>query len=117
MVCYRIIVEVLRQASKSCVVKRKFLQAKLLIGQAVCLAARLYNQDRHPYYSDALMDYAFYLLNYDSIQESVKAYEKALAIRKEIFEKNNIHVAVGHEDLAYALYVNEYSSGRFYSAR
>ncbi|KAF5293748.1 hypothetical protein FQA39_LY03233 [Lamprigera yunnana] len=113
----RIIIEVLRQASKSCVLKRRFLQAKLLIHQAVGLASQLYYIDDHPCYSDALMDYAFYLLNYDTIQESVKVYEKALLVRKEVFEKNNIHVAIGHEDLAYALYVNEYSSGRFYFAR
>ncbi|KAB0793914.1 hypothetical protein PPYR_13534 [Photinus pyralis] len=113
----RVIIEVLRQASKSCVVKRRFLQAKLLIHQAVGLASLLYYNDHHPCYSDTLMDYGFYLLNYDTIQESVKVYEKALGIRKDIFEKNNIHVAIGHEDLAYALYVNEYSSGRFYAAR
>lgn len=63
------------------------------------------------------MDLGFYLLNYDSIQGSVEAYIKALEIRKKIFEKHNIYVAVGFEDLAYASYVNEYSSGDFYFAR
>ncbi|KAJ8935250.1 hypothetical protein NQ314_012925 [Rhamnusium bicolor] len=89
----------------------------LLIRQAVNLSSNLYILDNHPHFSDTLLDYGFYLLNFDSIQESVKVYEKALNIRKEVFEKNNIHVALGHEDLAYALYVNEYSSGRFYNAR
>lgn len=73
--------------------------------------------DGHPHFSDTLIDYGFYLLNFDSIQESVKVYEKALSIRKEVFDKNNVHVALGHEDLSYALYVQEYSSGRFYNAR
>lgn len=41
----------------------------------------------------------------------------ALDIRKEIFGKTNLHVALAHEDLAYALYVYEYSSGRFVEAR
>ncbi|XP_074030648.1 protein interacting with APP tail-1 [Leptinotarsa decemlineata] len=113
----RIIIEVLRQASKSCVVKRKFNPAGLLIGQAVILASNLFEIDNHPHFSDTLLDYGFYLLHYDSIQESVKMYERALAIRKDMFQKNNIHIALGHEDLAYALYVNEYSSGRFYKAK
>lgn len=109
--------EVLRQTSKSCVVKRRFNQAGLLIRQAVSLASQLYEIDGHPQYSNTLMDYGFYLLNFDSVKESVKVYERALKIRKEIFEKNNILVAIGYEDLAYALYVNEYSSGSFYPAK
>ncbi|KAG5877040.1 hypothetical protein JTB14_006520 [Gonioctena quinquepunctata] len=113
----RIIIEVLRQASKSCVVKRKFHPAGLLIGQAVILASNLFEIDNHPHFSDTLLDYGFYLLHYDSIQDSVKMYERALAIRKDMFQKNNIYIALGHEDLAYALYVNEYSSGRFYKAQ
>lgn len=114
---FRVIVEVLRQTSKSCVVKRRFNQAGLLIRQAVSLASQLYEIDGHPQYSNTLMDYGCYLLNFDSVKESVKVYERALAIRKEVFEKNNILVAIAYEDLAYALYVNEYSSGSFYSAR
>lgn len=81
------------------------------------LASQAYVIDKHPRYSDTLMDYGFFLLNSDFIQESVKVYERALSIRKEVFEKYNILVAIGHEDLAYAQYVNEYSSGQFYSPR
>lgn len=40
-----------------------------------------------------------------------------MAIRWDVFEKNNINLALAHEDMAYALYVNEYSSGRFRNAR
>lgn len=109
--------EVLRQTSKSCVVKRRFNQAGLLIRQAVSLASQLYEMDGHPQYSNTLMDYGFYLLHFDSVKESVKVYEKALTIRKEVFEKHNILVAIAYEDFAYALYVNEYSSGNFYTAR
>lgn len=109
--------EVLRQTSKSCVVKRRFNQAGLLIRQAVSLAGQLYEIDGHPQYSNTLMDYGFYLLNFDSVKESVKVYERALSIRKETFDKHNILVAIGYEDLAYALYVNEYSSGSFYPAK
>jgi len=43
--------------------------------------------------------------------------QTALEIREAIFGKFNLHVAVAHEELAYALYVYEYSSGRFNKAR
>ncbi|CAH0563319.1 unnamed protein product [Brassicogethes aeneus] len=113
----RVIIEILRQTAKTCVVKRRFNLAGLLVRQAVNMAQELYKIDQHPRYSDTLIDYGFYLLNSDSIHESVKIYKKALDIRKEVFERNNIHVALAHEDMAYALYVHEYSSGRFTSAR
>lgn len=38
-------------------------------------------------------------------------------MRKEIFGDLNLQVAVANEDLAYALYVHEYSSGHFDEAR
>ncbi|XP_063990114.1 amyloid protein-binding protein 2 [Diachasmimorpha longicaudata] len=108
----RITIDVLRQAAKSCVVKREFQKAGLLIRQAVYLARDVFDID-HPKYSDVLIDYGFYLLNYDSIVNSVSVYKTALEIRKRIFGKMNLRVAIAHEDLAYALYVQDYSSGRF----
>ncbi|KAK7870966.1 hypothetical protein R5R35_012177 [Gryllus longicercus] len=112
----RLAVDVLRQAAKACVLKREFRRAGLLAKQAVCLTRDVYNTD-HPKYADALLDYGFYLLNFDCIRQSVALYEMALDIRKAMFGKVNLHVAVAHEDLAYALYVHEYSSGRFLKAR
>lgn len=114
---FRVIINVLRQGSKACVVKRKFTQAGILISQALTLADEEYAHSRNAQHADILMDKGFFLLNFDSIQESVQAYVMGLETHKSIFEKNNIHVAVGLEDLAYAHYVNEYSSGDFYSAR
>ncbi|XP_011305505.1 amyloid protein-binding protein 2 [Fopius arisanus] len=108
----RVTIDVLRQAAKSCVVKREFQKAGLLIRQAVYLAREVFDTD-HPKYSDVLIDYGFYLLNSDSIINSVSVYKTALEIRKTIFGKSNLHVAIAHEDLAYALYVQDYSSGRF----
>ncbi|KYN07725.1 PREDICTED: amyloid protein-binding protein 2 [Cyphomyrmex costatus] len=107
-----IIVDVLRQAAKSCVVKREFQKADLLIKEAVYLAKEIFDTD-HPKYSDVLIDYGFFLLNFDSISNSVTIYKTALDIRRTIFGRTNLHVALAHEDLAYALYVHEYSSGRF----
>ena len=70
----RIKIDVLRQAAKSCVVKREFQKAGLLIKQAVYLAREVFETD-HPIYSDVLIDYGFYLLNYDSINNSVQVYK------------------------------------------
>lgn len=98
-------------------IKRQFQKAGLLIRQAVCLANEFCTPDRHPCYADSLIDYGFYLLNFDSISLSVQIYHEALEYRKSIFGEDNIHTAVAHEDLAYALYVHEYSSGNFTKAR
>ncbi|CAH1403148.1 unnamed protein product [Nezara viridula] len=112
----KILIEALSQASKSCVVKREFAKAEALSTTAVYYAIELYG-DKHLKHADALLDYGFYLLNSDSMKDSVIVYEKALNLKEEIFGSLNLHVAVSHEELAYALYVHEYSSGRFYQAR
>lgn len=113
----RVIIDVLRQAAKSCIMKRQLPQANLLIRQAMSLADELYSVDQHPRYADTLIDYGFFLLNFDCVRESVKMYEKALNIRKKVFGKNNLLVAMVYEDLAYAQYVKEYNSGNFYQPR
>ncbi|XP_034174951.1 protein interacting with APP tail-1 isoform X1 [Osmia lignaria lignaria] len=108
----RVTINVLRQAAKSCVLKREFQKAGLLIREAVYLAKEVFGVN-HPVYSNVLIDYGYYWLNFDSIINSVTIYKEALDIRTEIFGKMNLHVALAHEDLAYALYVYEYRSGKF----
>lgn len=66
----RYTIDVLRQAAKSCVVKREFQKAGLLIRQAIYLAREVYDVN-HPKYGDVLIDYGFYLLNYDNVLNSV----------------------------------------------
>ncbi|XP_076243844.1 protein interacting with APP tail-1 [Calliopsis andreniformis] len=111
----RVTIDVLRQAAKACVLKREFHKAGLLIRQALYLAKEVYDMN-HPVYSNVLIDYGFYLTNFDSIINSVTIYKIALDIRKAIFGKMNLHVALAHEELAYALYVAEYTSGKFEEA-
>lgn len=111
----KIIVDVLRQVAKSCVVKRQFQLASMLIKQAVCRARTSFGIN-HQKYADALLDYGFFLLNVDSIANSVAVYTEAHEILCRIFGPRNLHVAVAHEDLAYCLYVLEYSSGKFDTA-
>ena len=41
----------------------------------------------------------------------------ALDIRKELLGEKNVMTAITHEDLAYALYVRDYSKGDFETAR
>ncbi|XP_077509378.1 protein interacting with APP tail-1 [Amblyomma americanum] len=110
------IIDVLRQASKACVVKREFKQAELLIKQALHLAWEHFGRE-HPKTADTLLDYGFYLLNTDSVSQSVRVYRKVLDIRQNVHGGNNLHVALAHEDLAYSSYVLEYRSGRFQNAR
>ncbi|XP_072949628.1 amyloid protein-binding protein 2 [Epargyreus clarus] len=112
----KITIEVLRACGKACVVKRRFGGAGLLVRQAVALARRAFGP-KHPRYAAALLDYGFYLLNIDSITHSVAVYEEALSTLRRVFGRSSLHVATAQEDLAYALYVLEYSSGRFYKAR
>ncbi|XP_066995846.1 amyloid protein-binding protein 2 isoform X2 [Anabrus simplex] len=111
-----VIIEVFRQASKACVVKREFKRAALLAREVLCLANEVFDVN-DPRYADALMDYGFFLINHDRVRQSVSIYELALDIRLAMFGPMNLHVAIAHEDLAYALYVYEYSSGRFIRAR
>ena len=51
------------------------------------------------------------MLNVDCITASMQVYKNALEVRKQSFGGENLQVALAHEDLAYATYVNEYSSG------
>jgi hypothetical protein len=44
---------------------------------------------------------------------NVQVYKSALEVRLKYFGGNNLTVAMAHEDLAYATYVFEYSSGKF----
>ncbi|KAK2193494.1 hypothetical protein NP493_12g07051 [Ridgeia piscesae] len=106
------VVDVLRQCSKACVVKREFKKAEMLIKCAVQHARENFGPKHHKY-SDALLDYGFYLLNVDAICQAVQVYQAALDIRIAVFGGNNLHVAIAHEDLAYCSYVHEYSSGKF----
>lgn len=71
----------------------------------------------HQKYADTLLDYGFFLLNVDSSYQSVNVYKEALDIKKHIFGNRNFNVAIAHEDLAYAYYVHEYSTGNFTCAR
>lgn len=112
----RVAINVLLQAGKSCVVKRQYKRANLLITMAVSRTLALYGKS-HQRYADALLDYGFYLLNVDLIVNSVNVYQEALEIKKTVFGALNLNVGTANEDLAYALYVKEYSSGVFAPAR
>uniref|UniRef100_A0A1B0AJ01 Amyloid protein-binding protein 2 n=1 Tax=Glossina pallidipes TaxID=7398 RepID=A0A1B0AJ01_GLOPL len=112
----RITIDVLRQAAKACVVKRDFQRANMLICQAKQRAKNVFGS-KHQKYADTLLDYGFFLLNVDCAYQSVNVYIEALDIKRYIFGNRNFHVALAHEDLSYAYYVHEYSTGNFTCAR
>ncbi|RWS15333.1 amyloid protein-binding protein 2-like protein, partial [Dinothrombium tinctorium] len=124
------VIDVLRQSAKACVVKREFKKAEMLIKNALLVAKDVFRIDEpdwlidypniHPKIADLFLDYGFYLLNVDLINQSVKLYQMALQWRQKLFQGDNdsdccrnLLVALAHEDLAYATYVCEYSSGEF----
>eukprot|EP00111_Clytia_hemisphaerica_P008768 TCONS_00025638-protein len=112
----KIIVDTLRQACKVCIIKRIFSQAHIYINEALKLAKYWFGED-HPKYADCLADYGFYLISVDSVTASVKFYVMALQIRQSLFGDRNLVTSMTHEDLAYAIYVRDYSIGNFESAR
>lgn len=125
------VIDVYRQAAKTSVVKREFKRAETLINQAMIICKETFrvSEDQHKYtigilhlkLADVFIDYGFYLLNVDLISHSVKLYEMALEIRVHIFglhnsDVTNLLIAMTHEELGYASYVHEYSSGNFLTA-
>ncbi|TMW42297.1 hypothetical protein DOY81_012621, partial [Sarcophaga bullata] len=98
----RIAIDVLRQAAKAGVVKRDYQRANMLIWSSEI---------------QGKVNYGFFLLNVDSPFQSVNVYKEALDVKRCVFGNRNFHVAVCHEDLSYAYYVHEYSTGNFTCAR
>ena len=72
-------VDVLRHASKACVVRRQFSKAEALVREALLYAREVFG-DQHPKFADCVADYGFYLLNVDSISKSLNAYQTALEV-------------------------------------
>lgn len=112
----RDLVNILRIASKSCVVKKQFKQAEFLIKQAIQRARENFGE-HSLIYADTLIDFGYFLLHADATGHAVEVYQKALDIHIEVLGGKNLLIAIAHEDLAYASYVYEYSSGRFKDAR
>lgn len=57
------------------------------------------------------------LLTIRGISYDLSLLQRALDIKRSIHGSKNLAVATAEEDLSYALYVLEYSSGNFQSAR
>ena len=112
----KIIIDTLRQACKACIIKRLFDSAHTYIKEAVKLSKFFFGIE-HPKYADSLSDYGFLLLSVDSVNHAVKFYKEALKIHQEMFGERSICTAITHEDLAYAMYVNEYNRGDFKDAK
>ena len=75
----KLTIDILKQASKSCVVKREFEKAKILIEEAVFMAKEVYGEE-HCQYADALSQYGFYFLNVDNTAKCMQAYQTALQV-------------------------------------
>lgn len=126
-----VMIDVLRQLGKICVYKRKFKKAKLLMNQVLVICKNIFNLNEecvcdesivpHLKLAEVFSDYAFYLLNTDVINISIKYSFMGLDIRKRIFsfqDKNcyNLLLAQSLEEYAYTSYVYNYNSGRLRDA-
>ncbi|ENN71307.1 hypothetical protein D910_07498 [Dendroctonus ponderosae] len=107
------ILNILRHTSKICVQKRCSSQAWLLITQALALGQSIPSL---PMFSDILMDSGYYWLNSDDVDRGVTFYRRALNLRLQVYRSNNINIAISNEHLAYALYLQKYTSGDFSEA-
>ena len=108
-----VVVDVIRYMTKLSVVKRHFKQSNLLI-KFLVRYAREHLGENNLKYADVLLEYAFHLLHMDFAASAVEVHKAVLSIRQRVFvSENNVLVAMAHEDLAYALYVLEYNTGRF----
>ena len=87
----KLVIDVTRQASKACTVKREFRKAELLVKQSLLLAKATFGVE-HVKYADCLVNYGFYLLNVDRISTSVEVYRNARDIRLNCFGKKNLQV-------------------------
>jgi len=112
----KVVIDTLRQACKTCIIKRIFRQAHTYIKQALYLAKYWFGVNNSKY-AECLSDYGFYLLSIDSVSSAVKFYNHALNIRQDLFGEHSVITAITHEDLAYAIYVRDYSHGGFSEAR
>lgn len=109
------VMRVFSQVSKIMVVRRQFRRAELLIKHAVALSLRHYERGKR--YPAPLLDFGFYLINVDMNEAASRICQIALDYRQAQFGGRNMKLAHAHEDLAYALYVLEYNTGRFAKAK
>lgn len=109
---YPIIIAILRQMMKCCVVKRKFKLAKLMITQAVSWAWHLYGSGSVRY-AETLEDYALYLLLMNAYKDCLQVEEEA----KTIYHKQCGHLSLqpeyGHGNTALRMYLECCNFHRF----
>ena len=87
----KLVIDVTRQASKACTVKREFRKAEMLVKHSLLLTKATFGAE-HVKYADCLVNYGFYLLNVDRISTSVDVYRTARDIRLNCFGKKNLQV-------------------------
>lgn len=58
----------------------------------------------------------FYVILFENLLLNKSLKQEALEIKQFIFGTRNLHVAIATEDMSYALYVRDYSTGRFQNA-
>nr|VZI13571.1 unnamed protein product [Spirometra erinaceieuropaei] len=107
-----VVVEVLRIACRVCIIQRKYALGMRIIRRAIAYARKHLGR-QNVTYANLLLEYGCLLLNTDKTHRAASIYRLGLAIILDCLPGASIMAALALEDIAYAYYVLEYSSGDF----
>ncbi|VDK23349.1 unnamed protein product [Taenia asiatica] len=108
----RVVVQVLRLACRICIIQRKYaLGVRIIKWLAKFTREKL--GSHNPLYANILLDYGCLLLNTDNTTKAAELYRIGLSMVSDCLPGLSMAAALALEDLAYAYYVLEYTSGEF----
>ncbi|KAM3185366.1 hypothetical protein ACTXT7_006498 [Hymenolepis weldensis] len=108
----RVVVQVLRLVCRICIIQRKYALG-MKITQWLAQFTRDTLGSHNIVYANLLLDYGCLFLNTDNTTRAVELYRVGLSMLLDCLPGLSMGTALALEDLAYAFYVHEYSSGKF----
>ncbi|VDM33369.1 unnamed protein product [Hydatigera taeniaeformis] len=108
----RVVVQVLRLACRICIIQRKYaLGVRIIKWLAKFTREKLGSHNL--LYANILLDYGCLLLNTDNTTKAAELYRIGLSMVSDCLPGLSVSASLALEDLAYAYYVLEYTSGEF----
>ncbi|XP_053208377.1 amyloid protein-binding protein 2-like [Panonychus citri] len=124
------VIDIMLTAAKCCTIKRDFEIADFLLRQVLLTCKELFKLNEkcdfsqinnfHPIIGDLFMTMGYYYHNIDMHVQSVKFYLNSVNFRKQYFGLHtlteqciNLPLALSRQELAFAYYIQEYSTGHF----
>ncbi|KAM7539997.1 hypothetical protein Aperf_G00000020262 [Anoplocephala perfoliata] len=108
----RVVVQVLRLACRICIIQRKYPLGMKII-QWLAKFSRRTLGSHNIVYANLLLDYGCLFLNTDNTARAVELYRLGLSMLLDCLPGLSMATSLALEDLAYAYYVQEYTSGKF----